>query len=544
MFGHTRPLRPGDRFRVRRGLSLFPVDDTLDFLRVHYDTHSPGLARVIEVSDDGMLVELWGHRFRTPERPDSPSLRPLGRIGRALAPERLGEALLRREVRLGRVVMGGSRLDTGLLVRHWLRHTRGRPPVLEALGGRIHAPVMRRAKAFLFRRLAAWRLMPTASGFHDHGTLIDGIGITVDIGYGGQERRVWLDRILLHKNHSIHLVGIDLGKGEQRSFRLDRVRGIGLPALGAIDRHDLYWELNALWSPRASWMWCWNRRQAERGLPPAPPIGRIGRALSRAAKLPERLRAAWRRCAGLLERPRRAWVRLAGRLRCLPVPWRAPPHRDPPRAPRRPAAGMPAWRRRLLCAVATVETGGADQITALLPLNALLADPVRCRAYLHHLLALTLEEARADPWGHYMAPQLLAEALSLDPRPDRPLPRRRRKAARALYLRLAALQPGSRRVSIHASRRRGRDSRLLLCEEYLAAVFDVGAVWESTENDRQARWEGRTVTAPVAYHFYRTSAHFVARWDEGRYRVDATSAPRLRAVIDWWDAALASRVPM
>src|SRR3954463_7845937 len=41
-------------------------------------------------------------------------------------------------------------------------------------------------------------------------------------------------------------------------------------------------------------------------------------------------------------------------------------------------------------------------------------------------------------------------------------------------------------------------------------------------------------------HFYRTSAHFMAGWDNLRYRVDAASAPRLRTIIDWWDTALAA----
>jgi hypothetical protein len=47
--------------------------------------------------------------------------------------------------------------------------------------------------------------------------------------------------------------------------------------------------------------------------------------------------------------------------------------------------------------------------------------------------------------------------------------------------------------------------------------------------------------SPNQYFFYRTSAHFIARWDDLRYRVDASSAPRLKAIADWWDTALAAR---
>lgn len=545
-----RSLKPGDCFRVRGDLPLLPVDDTLDFLRVHYDTRSPGLARVVGLSDDGVLVELWGHRYLTPEPLDSPRLRPLGWFARTLAPERLGEWLLRREVRLGRVETGQGGRATGLVVRHWLRRTRGRLPILKALGGRIRAPAQRRTKAFLLRLLSALRLLPASPGFLDRGTLVDGIGVAIDIGYGGRQRRLWLDRILLHKNHHVHLVGIDLDAGEQRSFRLDRIFGIGIAGLGKVDWRDLYWELEALCSSREVWLVTWNRRQAARGRPPAPPIGRIGRWMARAAKFPARMRAVGRRCAAWLHRSRVLWLKLSGWISGFFVSWRLPPPRRRssrdltpmarPHPPHPLPMEMPAWRRRLLRAIATVEAGGTDQITALLPLNALLADGVRCRAYLRHLLALTLEEARADPWGHYMAPQLLAEALSLDPRPDLPLSRRRRIAARALHRQLEALQPGTRRVSIHAFRRRGRDSRLLLCEEYLSAVFGVGYLYETEEDTAEAQWDQWIVPVPREYFFYRTNAHFIARWDDGRYRVDATSAPKLRAIIAWWDAALAT----
>ncbi|MGE4281435.1 MAG: hypothetical protein AB7G62_17765, partial [Magnetospirillum sp.] len=60
------PLHPGDTFRVDRGFPRRRMDeDVIDFLRVHYETDSPGLGHVVEVRDDGFTFELWGHLFTT-----------------------------------------------------------------------------------------------------------------------------------------------------------------------------------------------------------------------------------------------------------------------------------------------------------------------------------------------------------------------------------------------------------------------------------------------------------------------------------------------
>lgn len=90
MSGAGRPLRPGDVFRVDRRFPKSRLDeDRIDFLRVHYETDSPGLAHVVEVSDDGVIFDLWGHCFRTPMPADQRSAGPPSRsraVGRSHPP--------------------------------------------------------------------------------------------------------------------------------------------------------------------------------------------------------------------------------------------------------------------------------------------------------------------------------------------------------------------------------------------------------------------------------------------------------------------------
>lgn len=538
-----RPLRPGDVIRLRRGIPLLRVDDTLDFLRVHYDTHAPGLARVLEVTEDGMLLSLWGHRFRTAEPAASPRLRPLGRFALWFAPERLGEAILAREVRNGRVVMDPPpRPSRQRLVRLWLRRTRGPLPILEALGGRVRPPVLRRLKSALFRRLAEHGLMPPAPGFLDHGVLIDRIGRTVTLDYGHGERTVWLDRILLHKNHALHLVGIDLDKGEQRTFRLDRIRAMESPPLGEVDHYDLWLELQALTTTRESWLWSWNKRQAERGLPPAPPIGPAGRALSAFGKalswltrdLPLRLGQSWTALnewrRDLLWQARHESRYRYNRVRALWWTVQPPAFRRKART----ALRSTAWRDRLRRAIDVVEAGGTDQVTCLLPMNALLADPFAGHAWLRHMLERTLEEAKAeeaktDGTGHPLAVQLVTETLALVTGTPGPPSRRRGGAARALHARLVEAQPGHRRVWVHATRRSGGDSRLLLCESCLEAVYGI-------IGHRCGPLDAPWPAAPRPWAFYRANAYFVARWEDCRFRVDASSASKLKSIIEWWNS--------
>jgi len=162
-----------------------------------------------------------------------------------------------------------------------------------------------------------------------------------------------------------------------------------------------------------------------------------------------------------------------------------------------PTAEMPPWRRRLLRALTTIEAGGVDQITCLLPMNALLNDARRSHAYLRHLVELTLAEALADPTGHPLAPRLLAEALELTSGMPRMVPMSEREAARFLMARLRGLQPGEKRISIHATRRSGKDRRLLLCEYFLYAVYPI---WESDAPWDKNRWERTTASSPDQYH--------------------------------------------
>lgn len=536
MSGAGRPLRPGDVFRVDR---RFPKnrldDDRIDFLRVHYETDSPGLAHVVEVSGDGVIFDLWGHRFRTPMRADQ--IRPLGTLARLLAPERLGEAILRREVEAGKVAMDGSSKPTRQpLVRLWLRKTRGPLPVLETLGGRIRLPVMRKAKSRLHYWLGNLGVMPPLNGFLDHGMLVDRIGVTVELGYSSGDRTFRLDRILLHKNHSIHLIGIDLDAGEQRTFRLDKVWSMSIPGLGDVDMDDLYWELQSLCMSREGWLWYWNRHQERHGRPPGPPIGPVGRALSKLGKLAETTTKKAGAVAPALPKARSQakwkWIfaktAVLRRVREVRQEERTPSRK----AVRRAAllAEMPTWRRRLLIAIDVAGSGGYEQVTCLLPMNALLeTDPMRCRAYLRHLMELTLEEATADPSGHPVAVQVLTEALALSRDLSEPIPLSERSDARTLLIRIRNLQPGWKRIWIHAGRRKAADARLLLCESYLSAVYHV----QDANNPVR---EEPIAGPPEQWDFYRAGCHFVSRWDNLRFRVDATSVPKLKAIVDWWDA--------
>lgn len=526
-----RPLHPGDTFRVSRVFPRRRVDeDVIDFLRVHYETDSPGLGHVVEVRDDGFRFELWGHLFTTPA--PAASARPLNRLQRLLAPERLGEAILRREVAAGQVTMTPRPKTRQILVGWWLRKARAPLPALEALGGRIHPPPFRWANARLHYWLGYVGMMPPRRGFLDHGLLVDRIGTTINFPYNGRERQLWLDRIILHKNHSIHLVGVDLDNNEQRTFRLDRVDGpLTIPSLGDVERDDLYWQIQALCMSRAGWLWYWNRHQERHGRPPGPSIGVMGKLLSLSAKpivfLWNTLPTAKRLFQATRETRLAIWLtyrHLRSRTRryireFLATRWVS--------RQRLAANGVPVWRRRLQCAITTIETGGLEQVTCLLPMGVLRADGPACRAFLRHLLEQTLAEARTAADGHPQAPELLAQALAISP-PTRPtIPETERRAAQALLRRLQDLQPGTKRVWVHATRRAGRDGRLLLAECYLAAIYHLWA-------DREPEGDVGAGAAPEAWWFYRTACYFVARWEDRRFRVDASSAERLRIILDWF----------
>ena len=544
------PIRPGDVLRIGRNFPCYRVDDeAVDFLRVHYETNSPGLGHVVEVREDGMVIELWGHLFHTPELATAPHLRRLTWIERFFAPQRLGETLLRREVRASQVIMNPSRPPTRQrLVRAWLRRTRGHLPILEALGGRIHIPALRRLKSWLFYRLGRRGVLPRHSGSLDHGMLLDRIGVTIEMTYSSETassrrpRTVWLDRILLHKNHSLHLVGIDLDHGEQRTFRLDRVTALAIPPLGAVNWSDLHWELGTFCMSRSDWLRSWNQYQERFGRPLAPPIGRVGHLLEILGRVPGRV---WKMPGLSIRAFHRLWTRtirvyrdrraaMAEQVRASQTANRQPSRKALRRAEL--LAEMPTWRRRLLRAIATIEAGGQDQVTCLLPMNALQEEPYRRLAYLRHLVELTLEEAKADPSGHPLAPQLLAEALSLAPVLPRPLILGEWQGARDLFFRLRSLQPGTKRIWVHATRRKGQDARLLLCECFLTAVYGTRG---DDNPSHVSQWDENTMQILKHWAFYRTSAYFIARWDNLRFRVESTSAPRLRAILDWWDEELA-----
>ncbi|WP_343868740.1 hypothetical protein [Caenispirillum bisanense] len=169
-------------------------------------------------------------------------------------------------------------------------------------------------------------------------------------------------------------------------------------------------------------------------------------------------------------------------------------------------------------------------MTCLLPMWRLTEDAAGSRRFLHHLLNLTQAEAAADPQGHPQAPALLAEALALWPDLERPIHPSARLAAYDLDARIEALQPGRTRIAQRAIRRRGSDGRLLLAENYLAAVYCLEWPWGGRLRC------GVLPGGPSRWWFYRACAHFVAAWERQRFILDDRAIPRLRTILEWWEA--------
>lgn len=378
--------------------------------------------------------------------------------------------------------------------------------------------------------------MPQHGGFLDYGILIDRIGAMVSFDYNGTSRQLWLDRIILHKNRNIHLVGIDQDSDEQRTFRLDKIYGgITIPSIGKIERDDLYWQIEALCMSRTGWLWYWNRHQEWHGRPPAPPIGLVGKALSFMAKP---IIFLWN--SPWIAKRIIQWTRQTRRLLWLrywhlrsQVLWHVEEYRAArrpiPHGPTKPrdACGEQAWRQRIERAITTIEAGGTEQVTCLLPMSVLLSDSSACRAFLRHLMELTLADAKLAADGHPQASAILAEVLAISPPTRQTIPMREQKAAKDMLLRLEELQPGSKRVWVRATRRAGKDARLLLAESYLSAIYHVR--W-----DTQIFCKIHRDATPEAWGFYRTMCYFVARWDDRRFRMDSSSVARLKVILDWW----------
>ncbi|QQP87901.1 hypothetical protein IGS68_17690 [Skermanella sp. TT6] len=76
----------------------------------------------------------------------------------------------------------------------------------------------------------------------------------------------------------------------------------------------------------------------------------------------------------------------------------------------------------------------------------------------------------------------------------------------------------------------------MLCDCYLNALY--ANEWSFERQEIGGEWFEFPVDAPLRRYRYRTVAHFVARWENSRYRLDRTSIPRICMIIDWWDAAL------
>ncbi len=199
---------------------------------------------------------------------------------------------------------------------------------------------------------------------------------------------------------------------------------------------------------------------------------------------------------------------------------------------------MPTWRRRLLRTIALLEAGKPDHITCLLPMDTLSATPAQRLNFLRHLLTLTMAEAKADPDGHAMTPSLIAAGLAMAPEVPRPISLKERHQARAFAHRLWDLQPGFKRIWVHAGRRKGKDGRLLMLEDFLHAIYDVHPFRRPDDGWDDRYWKEDVAIGPRRYGFYKVTARYISRWDNLRFRLDRHSIPRIRMVIDWWDSAL------
>ncbi|MBF0392263.1 MAG: multifunctional CCA addition/repair protein [Alphaproteobacteria bacterium] len=158
-----------------------------------------------------------------------------------------------------------------------------------------------------------------------------------------------------------------------------------------------------------------------------------------------------------------------------------------------------------LRAANNLDAGRPAQVTCLLAMGRLFrANPELHPAFAIHLLERALAEITPGD-GHPEAPDMIRQTMALirdgASRPDRS----------DLAGRINALQPGWKRVWVHASHRRGADRRLLMCEEALS------------------------------FRMYGLCAYYVANWTRSRFLLDGRSADRIRAIVAWWTRAMAER---
>lgn len=199
--------------------------------------------------------------------------------------------------------------------------------------------------------------------------------------------------------------------------------------------------------------------------------------------------------------------------------------------------GADVWRERLRSACRQLEAGAPEQITCLLPMARVCSRSEAAVPFLKFLLDSARRDSAARSGAHPMAMPLIAEVLVFVRETVRPVGLAEQQEARELAHRIYALQPGFKRVWVHATRRRGKDSLLLMAESILLALYDVFASPSADANYHGRHWDRKTPVGVLSeYGFYKTCAYFVARWDKCRYRMDKDSASRIRLMLEWWTA--------
>lgn len=194
------------------------------------------------------------------------------------------------------------------------------------------------------------------------------------------------------------------------------------------------------------------------------------------------------------------------------------------------------WRERLLLACRRLESGEPEQVTCLRPMRWLCSRPDDAMAFLRFLLDTARHDpSLAFPEAHPAAPGLVDEVLGFIRLSARPVGLPERREARALAHRLFALQPDFKRVWAHATRRRGKDSRLLMAERVLSALYGVIPFPSSWDEHLERNWdESEPMGIVSADSFCEAIAYFVAHWADYRFRMDRSSAVRIRLMLDWW----------
>lgn len=510
----TRPLRVGDVLRLpSSGVTFRRVGpDQLDDLTVDFDTARPGLSRVLDISDKGVAVVRWGHVFLCMTDPAPLARHRLERLGRILAPERIGEFLVARHLRR---LEGTGRALPQPLTRWLILRQRGELPALRRLGGRWKPWWRTELGSWLRHGLSARGWFPFRGGFILHGTLIDGIDREIRFAYGPNRRAIRLDQIYLHPNQNLHLIGRLVGSGERRRFVLEKCGDIRLADGTPIDPLDLHFDLAALQSSRADWYSTRRHMQARAGRPPPPAPKPWERRLTQGY-------SAWlRRMAQPRPRPpcdpaagtmaASLCKRLARTGVAFPLP------AEPPRFQPRSGQHLPAayrrgadWRLRMVAAMLRIRFGQAQRSRVFHGMQALLSDRIEARAGLRDLMQ---QEARR-PGGRHDRQALLQQVAGMMPG---------RGVAITSQERIIAwnVREGIRR---RIDFPRHRD--LQLAAACLEAAFRL--------NDRNHAAPLASDSGPEHNAFLAANAYFGSDWHDGRFKMNKACLPRMEALLHIW----------